>query len=373
MKRWFKRAALLTCGGLIGLVLAEMACRLMGMTPLPVPRERPLFWVYSPHYGWSHRPLQRGEFNMASSFNTTVSINSHGLRDREYAFARTEAARLLVLGDSLTWGFGVNQDQGYTERLESMLVGTEVINGAVSGYSTDQELLWFEREGVRYRPDVVLILVVGNDIPANAMSRVYYKYHKPYFSLMPDGRLSLHNVPVPRLSAPMNLLYHVRQYSALVHNMGHMVNGVRMYKPEPHSKRPPVACVASEQQPVSDPVSGAQPAGSDGLQSACSPQPHPAQDLTVALLLRLRDQCDGIGSDLVVAVTSKFWWPESGNYADFLRRLHGGGFRVVDLDVCPGYDENAHSLTGDPHWNAEGHACMARCLKRYLEDEKILP
>ena len=70
-------------------------------------------------------------------------------RDREYPRERRVPGRrrILVLGDSVAWCWGVEREECFTERLEAALPDTDVINAGVPGYSTAQELLYYERDG----------------------------------------------------------------------------------------------------------------------------------------------------------------------------------------------------------------------------------
>ncbi len=70
-----------------------------------------------------------------------------------------------------------------------------VVNLGVGGYSNDQELLLFQREGKKYDPDVVVLLVYDNDIVYNIRSK-YWRGGKPVFALT-SGELVLANTPVP--------------------------------------------------------------------------------------------------------------------------------------------------------------------------------
>jgi hypothetical protein len=66
--------------------------------------------------------------------------------------------RVLLVGDSYFWEYGVDDSQVVSEILQTMAgTGVEVINGAVTGYGTDLELLWLINEGLRFRPDVVVL------------------------------------------------------------------------------------------------------------------------------------------------------------------------------------------------------------------------
>jgi len=117
---------------------------------------------------------------------------------REYNYKKPEKIkRILLLGDSFFWGFGVNDNDVISELLQQKLGDkTEVINGSVTGYGTDQELLWLTKEGLRYKPDLVILgFFPTNDLDEISNS-VMYGYPKPYF-LLNDGKLLLKNVPVP--------------------------------------------------------------------------------------------------------------------------------------------------------------------------------
>jgi hypothetical protein len=68
-------------------------------------------------------------------------------------------------------GVGVHARDVFTERLEQLLNDArspgsptyEVINCGVSGYSTEDALILYERHAARYNPDLVLLTMVWND------------------------------------------------------------------------------------------------------------------------------------------------------------------------------------------------------------------
>ena len=335
------RLLLATAATILGLAGAEVACRVAGKPPLCVEPERLRFWAYDPTLGWRHRPGQSGEF-ITALFRTHVTINSKGLRDRNYSYQRTpEKQRILVLGDSMAWGFGVRQTEAFSERLELHLQNTEVINAAVSGYSTDQELLWLENEGLKYRPDVVLVLVTGNDIPMNAEALVYDRYYKPYFRMTDDGKLTLCNTPVPRLSLPMTILYHARRRSALINQLYLFVRHLprRTVDPAPHPSAP---------------------------DRGFSPEERHARTLTIRLLERMRTLCNTIDAKLLVVTTSEFWGRHQGDYDSLVDQLVRENFAVMDVNSLEGYSPTDHVIQGEVHWNKEGHDFVARCLQREL-------
>jgi hypothetical protein len=113
---------------------------------------------------------------------------------REFSVARTNAARVVAVGDSYTFGQCAEDDETFPAVLEARLPDTEVLNFGVMGYGQDQALLRMRRDGLRYRPDVVVFGFHSSDMPRNLLR--FRDYGKPRFRLGEDG-LVLENVPVP--------------------------------------------------------------------------------------------------------------------------------------------------------------------------------
>lgn len=150
--------------------------------------------------GWRKIPGATDTLATAE-YRIIESINSRGIRGPEIAETRPPGARrVLVLGDSFAEGYTVEFADLCSEVLQRELndgggPSYQIINAGTAGYSTDQELLYFRSEGVRYRPDVTVLLFYVNDVWFNNQSR-YWRGHKPRFTLN-DGTLELTNVPVP--------------------------------------------------------------------------------------------------------------------------------------------------------------------------------
>src|SRR4051812_45908155 len=104
------------------------------------------------------------------SEGTSVSTNSHGLREREFPLAKpADTRRVLFLGDSVTFGAGVRDSEPYARLLELDLEADgagpiETINAGVVGYNTIQELGRLEDVGLAYQPDVVVLTFLVNDL-----------------------------------------------------------------------------------------------------------------------------------------------------------------------------------------------------------------
>jgi hypothetical protein len=108
-----------------------------------------------------------------------VHINSLELRDpREYPLEKSPRTfRILVLGDSVTFGHGSIYEHTYPYLLEQRLktwhpeIDWQVWNAAVPGYNTSQELAQLLEIGERFRPDLVIVGFFGNDLYDNAPVR----------------------------------------------------------------------------------------------------------------------------------------------------------------------------------------------------------
>src|SRR5215216_2242415 len=191
----------------------------MGLNPLYVSPERDHFWKYDSLLGWAHQPGQEGILE-TPQFRTVVRINESGLRDPEHSYERqNDIERILVLGDSFAWGYGVEEPERFSQLLEKSL-GVEVINAGVSGYSTDQELLWYKNEGIKYETDLVILVLAGNDVGDNDQQLVNTIYYKPRFVLEED-QLVLQGYPVPKTSPQGRFIYAISQRSALAYFLVH--------------------------------------------------------------------------------------------------------------------------------------------------------
>ena len=78
------------------------------------------------------------------TFGHSFTSNGLGFREKEFEKKKNKNVfRILVFGDSFTFGVGIDNDHRYTNLLEEMLNDGkkeyEVLNFGVPGYSTDQQ------------------------------------------------------------------------------------------------------------------------------------------------------------------------------------------------------------------------------------------
>jgi len=163
--------------------------------------DSPPIGTYHEYFGWGNTPGAAGEYRGPDGLRWRVEINSRGFRDRERPREKPAGVRRLVLlGDSFAWGYGLSTPERLSELLEASLPGTEVINLGLAGTSTDQQCLVLEREGLGYSPDGAILLVHDTDIWHNSL-KANYGRPKPHFVLSGES-LELRGVPVPRGAGP---------------------------------------------------------------------------------------------------------------------------------------------------------------------------
>jgi hypothetical protein len=151
------------------------------------------FDAYHPTRGWALRP----DLDVTNAFDgRQLSSNSRGVRGHEeYAYEKpADGKRIVVLGDSFTFGEDVADLETYAAQLHAIRSDVEVMNLGVHGYGHDQMLLYLKEEGVRYHPDVVVLGFVSWDMERNLLR--FRDYAKPRFRLSGSG-LILENTPVP--------------------------------------------------------------------------------------------------------------------------------------------------------------------------------
>lgn len=126
---------------------------------------------------FAFKPHASGVFpgNVDAKRTFPYRTNAHGLRDRDRPPKPPGIRRVLVLGDSFTWGYAVAEDEAYPQVAERMLrdrgrPDLEVINGGIPDYNSRMERQLLAQLAPIYEPDAVVLAYVVNDAePATAM------------------------------------------------------------------------------------------------------------------------------------------------------------------------------------------------------------
>jgi len=169
-----KKVILLVCSLFIAVVIAEIAVRAISPQTTYSYSVRNSIDCYAPDanvafsLAKSHRCKME---NMAGEFHTTATLNSLGYRGKEFTHEKkSETTRILTLGDSMTFGWGVGDEHTWPNLLEKNLTqkgkNVEVINaGYKGGLSLDGYYVYLKNEGIKLAPDLVIVgYMVFNDI-----------------------------------------------------------------------------------------------------------------------------------------------------------------------------------------------------------------
>ena len=175
------RCLLAGVSSLIAFFLAEAACRLfipeaksirfqqdvhelkglrLGEASRMIQNDPELFWKLVPGTRISEREWP---------FFGVISNDQSLREDHRIPFEKpANQTRILFLGDSCTFGYGVSHDEAFPQVVESMLRGktgreVECINAGVPGYSLFQGYRYLVTEGLRYQPDLVVLNFGWND------------------------------------------------------------------------------------------------------------------------------------------------------------------------------------------------------------------
>lgn len=160
-----KNLILLVGSVTISIIFLEIALRIILPPPIiwKYPQER---YIYDHEIGHWLKPNQQ-----AFTHDKIVHINSVGIRDGEYSEqAQQGVYRILALGDSQTFGNGLELSDTWPKQLERLLndsskdIKYEVINSGLPSSDTWQHEIIHQRMLSRYHPDAVVLAFYVNDV-----------------------------------------------------------------------------------------------------------------------------------------------------------------------------------------------------------------
>ena len=297
---------------------------------------------YDERLGWRGRPKLDCQLR-ERLFTISISQNSSGFRDRERTRDKQPGSRrIMCLGDSFTWGWGVEAPAIYTHVLEEALEGgdtqIEVMNAGVGGYGTDQLLIYLREEALDYSPDLVLYQVARNDIRGNTTTIAEGMYNKPRFVLRDDGELVIENCPVPPLSSLRRVKYMISRRSRFAYFLKHRIHLGR------HGVRRPGAGAAVE------------------LKRVVSDRADYPFMLFCSLVREMRDECEAGGAKFATLLGFRlseeqleYWHREcDGVETHFLREYL---LELEETSDLPAFIED------DGHWTEQGHWWVAEYIR----------
>lgn len=178
-RRLWKRFALVGGATVVALGLGEVCVR--------------LFLAPAPAVGPAQHRAQPDKPWLYGLDPAHPEVSSQGLRDREFAIPKpAEVTRVMLLGDSVVFGVDVAVEEALSRQLQERLRAAlparsiEVMNAGVHGWSPHNELAWFEAEGVRFQPDLVVVVFCLNDV---ADPHLHWQYAQGLSASIPAAAL----------------------------------------------------------------------------------------------------------------------------------------------------------------------------------------
>ena len=342
-----------------------------------------VFYEFDRYLGWKNKPLAEGSFATPDS-KTFVRINSKGLRDEEYEYAKPPGVyRILVLGDSFAWGYGVEQGNNFSDQLEELLNKSaagnlvEVINAGVSGYGTDQELLLLEREGMKYQPDLVLVAFATNDFTLDNKSGRHGYYLKPYFSVE-GGQLKAKNYPLADVTAGEwdDLLKNWKPEEKTEKRKG--FKGFLKYQ----TKTYPFLSQGFKDMRYSmlRSLSRNQAFGKVFNQMRIDLSKEDIDlEVTKKIFLKMKEITSSGNAQLAVFVVpyksalEKLPNPYLQDFLDFFQSNEIAGFYPYDIFYEKFKSGEKLFLSHDDHWNENGHMLAAQTIRDFLVEQGLIP
>lgn len=189
--QYLKKTGLSAASLLITLIVLEIALRLCGYSPLRDWRMRDFAMrpsVY-PDLKYELTPGASGRV-----WGTDLKINSQGFRGPAPS-SNPATQRVIVLGDSIAFGNNLPLEDTFSFQLLQRLVSqgrdVEILNFAVGGYDTLQEVSLLEIRGLKYHPDLVVVAYCLNDISIASVNLEHIQRMQPsHYSFLYKSRLA---------------------------------------------------------------------------------------------------------------------------------------------------------------------------------------
>ena len=334
-RTWIANLVLVLCSVAVGLLLSEIALRLFAPQPI-----NGIFLEYAPRGYPITKSKGAALFSTGENKGIYHFLSPHlrGLRP-----PAPRAQRILALGDSFTFGFGLEEKDTYISRLQDNLdsvFGTNhvvLLNAGISGSGTAEHLAFLEDFGDEIAPAAVFVFVSIDDFN-RAQRSPLYRLH--------DAR----TLDLDAASEPVNALKKIIVTSA-VYNFAiqhsHLAQLIRRAHVWFLSGYVAKAAASEQLGPVID----------------SSPE---QQRLARAMFRRMKAWCDARAIKLAVINNG---WRSYSWLADLL-----ASEQIAAFDAAPQVlpvvlrDRTSYVIAGDGHPNAAGDALTADAMWPFVRD-----
>jgi len=319
---------------------------------------------YDPVLGWKNK-ANASDLMEGPSFSITVRTNSHGMRYRE--LDDSPGFKVAVLGDSIAWGWGVEEGERFTDVLEKDL-DVKMLNFAAPCYSPVHYYLQMD-EVLSHKPDMVLLtFTLRNDFD-NVVDRCERELIRQPYAELVDGKLNITGYPVP------NYRDHDKRRNWLSNIMFRYALGRASYRVL-EAKAPKLfKAIFISKKPPAPPFAGITQFNSGLIFSAPdSPWVKQAADVNKEVLRAIKDKCDAAGVPLVIFAARTRLESNENAYKLLKPQADELGIEMVYSPV--NYRDNGMTIGADNHWTPKGHVFAAELVRptiaRYKERDYSL-
>jgi hypothetical protein len=332
--RTVRRLVLAAASVALGLLLVEALLALAGiMSPNPHLYPGDLPSDPAAHndaaVGWTMRPGHVEKLGWPGRGGATYAANGQGFRSPHDFGRKGDRRRVVFLGDSFAFGFGVEFEDSFPARLEARWGGVECMNLAQNGYCVDQMQQSLHHYGLPLGPDLVVLTFVIEDFD-RSLTAIRGRgslgwSEKPTF-LVEDGRLR----PMTGDDRPCWPLRFVERHSRVVETWRRAERRVSM------------TWRLGDRWTVN-----------------------------LALLAAAAEECRRAGGPFVVVyVPERDVWTPLRPLAPAMQEM---GVPLLDLARRLPADRTSLHFEDDRHLNARGHAFVADQLGRFIEERGLVP
>ncbi len=317
-------------------------------------------------------------------FSNIITFNSKGLRDYEYSYEKPKGTyRILLVGSSFSQALQVPLNQTYENILEKKLNNElkrkyEVLNGAVGGYSTAQELSYLRTEGLKYKPDMILLDFSSRDVAENSIT--------PLVSI--ENNKLVEHIPV-KISMAKSFLLSCSRYS-------HLCALTQTVILEGAKNQNIIRYLLAKSKISSGDAKSKRDVGIvDMFYKNNTPKASEAIQKTFMLIQEIKSFADENKIQLVMFVIPNREQVDKNRFEDFVRQNNlnekdlepdkmqklaakfASENNITYFDMLPYFQQknanNTFYFNIDGHWNSKGHQLAADLLYDYLVKNNLIP
>ncbi|MDD5254394.1 MAG: hypothetical protein PHG05_04865 [Candidatus Nanoarchaeia archaeon] len=290
--------------------------------------------------------------HLERDYSYTVITNSDNMRNsKEFSLNHTNP-RIVLLGDSMAFGQGVEQEEMFSSLLENNFKDLEVLNLAVPGTETAGYYSRLNQKGLKYNPDVVIVaLFMGNDL------RMIGNITSDNFTIkyIPPKPLSLF---LTRNVQSLKFLWRFFYQSKITKPIANLLN----VKTESN----PVPLIIDDEEKLQQSLELL-----DNNLKYFKESSEKNNFKLLFLIIPAREQVDKTKLREYLENINPRYIEESRIRKDIINTLNKN--KIDYLDVTPDMQKlninNTFYYSIDGHLNKEGHKLIARLLTKKLENE----